>query len=1341
METLSRRINSKFGTLTSLRGRNGSRVSSSSSPSPSEDINHLSTLEGPASLKMDQQPVSKPLLVHVPSSVGHSRSASGASAQSVKYLSNSAEGSAAAASSRSLSMNSVSSEGSIESHLVEQEEIVALTHDIRSFKEALGKLRRIFQPERDKKREAVRVSAHERLGEVLRILRTILERYPPLRSTELLTAAGLLIQQVKSYNYEDAKNENSPVEVFETIDQLALAFSSRVSEYLMGDIDISSAIGHPTATTIRSRSCENLLPGEFDSSAKDHDNKLGDGISPEEIDDCLMKMENGIHLAFHRAKLWSKYAKDIINYIDKRSTLELEFSKSLVKLAQHMRPIFKEDSFLPFQSVYCTALDKDIENANVCQVTSTCLQEQKFVEPLSARRTEHEKQRKQLKELWQRELKKTQEAVVNLRKARAQYIQRNQEYEKARDSVQKAENSEVSESGAKMEKKKRTEEDASQKVIDAEAYYKTCVAQANERHETLEKTKAYIIRTIRELMLQGDQTLKAVTVCYFQMKQTVAAPAPVQFQTLCECSRVYEPGSQYMEYVKRLPVPPQDVNAQETSNVTPFSFEPYSPELRLNDRERKSNDSCDVSEVASSSTVENKDGPPISPGKVWTGTATLGSDSDSVGSSQSNKSRDTSPSASPQAPTRKVVSSHASSGDELDADMDVILENGYGTRRTMQSKAAQTHTFRKLRTLAKCRECDSYVYFQGVECSQCILACHKKCLESLAIQCGHKKLPRKMNTFGVDLCTHVQETRVEVPHLVSRCISEIEKRGLNVKGIYRVSGVKSKVEKLCQSFENGANLVDLSEVHPSVIANVLKLYLRELPEPLLAFRLYPELIRIAKEWQVKAGDEDSEIRLLNEIKELISKLPPAHRATLALLMNHLKIISETPDNNMPPSNLGIVFGPTLLRATEGASLTSLVDTVHQAKVVEILIQHPEVIDGMSPLRTDSGILNIDRELVNGKKTPLSNCPSKSLDELALTVSEPVASSQSTSEINLNQSLNDSLDNSSFVRSGQDVGTEAITTDLAGLLVMQPVIGNVEEKSAKQSDSVDDIRSNSSHRHLSKSKSVQAIPCAGVATQTDLSFLRTLAASSPVPTPRKHGGSLHHKSSLSSSSSTTPKVPHSISPTALGNKRGSTAGDVPEKVVLHVAAAVNLPELKSETVVLDGEDDKSDSIESSSLEVRSPINLNIQNQFDQTDSGFEDTKHSPECSPVSYVSMYLCEDPYKRHRMQVGASGNKLTANVGSPSTLYRSNSIIRPADVKTISITASSPTNVSQVSVNENQFKSVPPLNSSDNNTLKISKSVVNPSIQTVDGSSVLDLSDEDEDVDDYILSNEQHFV
>lgn len=75
---------------------------------------------------------------------------------------------------------------------------------------------------------------------------------------------------------------------------------------------------------------------------------------------------------------------------------------------------------------------------------------------------------------------------------------------------------------------------------------------------------------IRELIYQCDQTMKAVTVGYFQLQHSISAAAPVQFQTLCESSRLYEPGSSLTEFVKRLPSPPSGQPGQPT-----YKFHPY----------------------------------------------------------------------------------------------------------------------------------------------------------------------------------------------------------------------------------------------------------------------------------------------------------------------------------------------------------------------------------------------------------------------------------------------------------------------------------------------------------------------------------------------------------------------------------------------------------------------------------------------------------------------------------------------------------------------------------------------------------------------------------------------
>lgn len=169
--------------------------------------------------------------------------------------------------------------------------------------------------------------------------------------------------------------------------------------------------------------------------------------------------------------------------------------------------------------------------------------------------------------------------------------------------------------------------------------------------------------------------------------------------------------------------------------------------------------------------------------------------------------------------------------------------------------------------------------------------------------------------------------------------------------------MKTRVEKLCQAFENGKELVELSQASPHDISNVLKLYLRQLPEPLISFRLYHELVGLAKESakadaeakaaargrQDGAESQAAAVAMAGRLRELLRDLPPENRASLQYLLRHLRrVVMVEQDNKMTPGNLAIVFGPTLLRPRPTAatvSLSSLVDYPHQARVVETLIVH------------------------------------------------------------------------------------------------------------------------------------------------------------------------------------------------------------------------------------------------------------------------------------------------------------------------------------------------------------------------------------------------------------------
>ena len=71
------------------------------------------------------------------------------------------------------------------------------------------------------------------------------------------------------------------------------------------------------------------------------------------------------------------------------------------------------------------------------------------------------------------------------------------------------------------------------------------------------------------------------------------------------------------------------------------------------------------------------------------------------------------------------------------------------------SAAAETHSLRKLRSPSKCRDCDSYVYFNGAECHVCGVTCHKKCLAKLSIKCGNQVGRARVGLADVPQRRHV----------------------------------------------------------------------------------------------------------------------------------------------------------------------------------------------------------------------------------------------------------------------------------------------------------------------------------------------------------------------------------------------------------------------------------------------------------------------------------------------------------------------------------------------------------------------------------------------------------
>jgi len=198
----------------------------------------------------------------------------------------------------------------------------------------------------------------------------------------------------------------------------------------------------------------------------------------------------------------------------------------------------------------------------------------------------------------------------------------------------------------------------------------------------------------------------------------------------------------------------------------------------------------------------------------------------------------------------------------------------------------------------------------------------------------------KERVFGCDLGEHLLNSGQEVPKVLRHCSTFIEARGI-VDGIYRLSGISSNIQRLRVAFDED-RLPDLFEdrlvlqdIHS--VSSLLKMYFRELPNPVCTFHLYEKFVEAAR--------STDDIRL-PKLRDVVSQLPPPNYRTLEYLTKHLHRVSlRHGDTGMTAKNVAIVWAPNLLRckSLEVGGVAALQGVGVQAVVTEYLIKYCELI--------------------------------------------------------------------------------------------------------------------------------------------------------------------------------------------------------------------------------------------------------------------------------------------------------------------------------------------------------------------------------------------------------------
>ncbi|EFA83668.1 pleckstrin domain-containing protein [Heterostelium album PN500] len=231
--------------------------------------------------------------------------------------------------------------------------------------------------------------------------------------------------------------------------------------------------------------------------------------------------------------------------------------------------------------------------------------------------------------------------------------------------------------------------------------------------------------------------------------------------------------------------------------------------------------------------------------------------------------------------------------------------------------------------------------------------------------------------FGVDLETLVnsqadRKPQIEspncpkdLPFVVVETIGWLETHNaIAEEGLFRIPGNGQQIQLIKKDYNEGkADLSKFTNADIHTIAGVLKLYLRELPEPLFIWRYYSTFIKVIK-------NPDFLQRLLH-LRMLIYGLPKVNRDLVLFMMTFLnKVSSNCSVNKMTSTNLAVVFAPNILRHQKESLNQIMEDSTHEISYIS-KVSKDKITHHLSTSSTDVPSPVLPKSAESGSKLSLS----------------------------------------------------------------------------------------------------------------------------------------------------------------------------------------------------------------------------------------------------------------------------------------------------------------------------------------------------------------------------------
>eukprot|EP01096_Ripella_sp_DP13-Kostka_P016561 TRINITY_DN811_c0_g1_i1.p1 TRINITY_DN811_c0_g1~~TRINITY_DN811_c0_g1_i1.p1 ORF type:complete len:699 (+),score=279.74 TRINITY_DN811_c0_g1_i1:174-2099(+) len=174
--------------------------------------------------------------------------------------------------------------------------------------------------------------------------------------------------------------------------------------------------------------------------------------------------------------------------------------------------------------------------------------------------------------------------------------------------------------------------------------------------------------------------------------------------------------------------------------------------------------------------------------------------------------------------------------------------------------------------------------------------------------------------FGVPLeeVLNIEHSKTGIPQVIIESVNYLSYH-YDVEGIFRKSGEARLIDEIRKAYDKGEDVELTTAIQdPHAVSGLLKLFLRELPNPVIPFDLYDLILQ---SHQASASNDEVWRHVM---KGLLSSLPKANYALLEYLFSMMQEVSKYSDKNlMTTSNLAIVFAPNLLRLGDESDLLSV----------------------------------------------------------------------------------------------------------------------------------------------------------------------------------------------------------------------------------------------------------------------------------------------------------------------------------------------------------------------------------------------------------------------------------